>query len=104
MRSNLSPGSNAVLGLLAAMAIASLVVAARHAWAQQGMPPGGMPGQKLDAESVVRGQSPGQALTFSAWRKLCFERTDAKPVCRTSINSSLDTGQEMVRVDLIESE
>jgi invasion protein IalB len=41
-------------------------------------------------------------ITYSAWRKLCFEDSLGKTVCRTTTSGSWDTGQTAVRIDLIE--
>ncbi|WP_198030261.1 invasion associated locus B family protein [Bradyrhizobium sp. Tv2a-2] len=41
-------------------------------------------------------------ITYSPWRKLCFEDTLGKTVCRTTTSGSWDTGQTAVRIDLIE--
>lgn len=109
MRSKFSPKNcsmrlPSVLCLSMAVACLLAIAQASRAWGQHGMPPGVMTKQNHDVDSIVRGQGAVQKPTFSAWRKLCFERTDAKPVCRITINGTLDTGQEMIRVDLIESE
>lgn len=56
------------------------------------------------AEAAISGRGERQLrpLKYSGWRKLCFQLPDAEPICRTSILGVSETGQEMLRVDLIE--
>ena len=87
------------------VAAIALTVAA-PATAQHGMPPG----QELTPEIVPdsalwpRGQRDLKEVKLSAWRKVCFATDDAKPLCRTTISVTSDTGQEVLRVDLIEGD
>jgi invasion protein IalB len=58
-----------------------------------------------EAEIAARGRQPARDLTYSDWTKLCFkgvQGAEAKMVCRTTINGRWDTGQIVLRVDLIE--
>ena len=55
-----------------------------------------------EAEVGPRGQHMPRNITYSAWRKLCFEDTLGKTVCRTTTSGSWDTGQTAVRIDLVE--
>jgi invasion protein IalB len=55
-----------------------------------------------EAELGPRGQHMPRNITYSAWRKLCFEDTLGKTVCRTTTSGNWDTGQMAVRIDLIE--
>ena len=55
-----------------------------------------------EAEVGPRGQRMPRNITYSGWRKLCFEDTLGKTVCRTTTSGSWDTGQTAVRIDLIE--
>jgi invasion protein IalB len=55
-----------------------------------------------EAEAGPRGQRMPRNITYSGWRKLCFEDTLGKTVCRTTTSGSWDTGQTAVRIDLIE--
>ncbi|MBI5264448.1 MAG: invasion associated locus B family protein [Bradyrhizobium sp.] len=43
-----------------------------------------------------------QNIQYSAWRKLCFEGSDGVTLCRTTSTGKEDTGQVVIRVDLIE--
>jgi invasion protein IalB/predicted esterase len=43
-----------------------------------------------------------QNIQYSAWRKLCFKGSDGARLCRTTSTGTDDTGQAVVRVDLIE--
>ena len=76
---------------------------------QQVMPFGDVPATPdfTEQEIAARGQQQARDLTFSDWTKLCFrgvQGTDTKMVCRTSINGKWDTGQIVLKVDLIERE
>ncbi|QIO36938.1 invasion associated locus B family protein [Bradyrhizobium sp. 1(2017)] len=42
-------------------------------------------------------------IRLSGWRKLCFEVSPAEKVCRTTNVGVMDTGQEMIRFDLIDA-
>lgn len=55
-----------------------------------------------EAEVGPRGQHMPRNITYSGWRKLCFEDTLGKTVCRTTTNGNWDTGQTAVRIDLVE--
>lgn len=54
-----------------------------------------------EAMIEARGERQLRQLRFSGWRKLCFQPSEAM-ICRTSITGVTETGQEMLRVDLIE--
>jgi invasion protein IalB/pimeloyl-ACP methyl ester carboxylesterase len=41
-------------------------------------------------------------IQYSAWRKLCFKGSDGATLCRTTSAGTLDNGEVVVRVDLIE--
>ena len=60
------------------------------------------------AEIAARGKPQERQLTYAPWRKLCFksatQESGAKMVCRTTINGKLETGQVLVRLDLVERE
>ena len=43
-----------------------------------------------------------QNIQYSAWRKLCFKGSDGATLCRTTSSGTQDTGEVVVRVDLIE--
>ena len=43
-----------------------------------------------------------QNIQYSAWRKLCFKGSDGATLCRTTSTGTEDTGQAVIRVDLIE--
>jgi invasion protein IalB len=60
-----------------------------------------------EAEIAARGQQPARDLTYSDWSKMCFkgvQGTDTKMVCRTTITGKWDTGQVVLKVELIERE
>jgi invasion protein IalB len=41
-------------------------------------------------------------IQYSAWRKLCFKGSDGATICRTTSTGTQDTGEIVVRVDLVE--
>ena len=41
-------------------------------------------------------------IQYSAWRKFCFKGSDGATLCRTTSSGTEDTGEVVVRVDLIE--
>ena len=41
-------------------------------------------------------------IQYSAWRKLCFKGSDGATLCRTTSSGTEDSGEVVVRVDLIE--
>jgi invasion protein IalB len=76
---------------------------------QQVIPFGDVPATTdfTEQEIAARGQQRARDLSFSDWTKLCFkgvQGADTKMVCRTSINGRWDTGQIVLKVDLIERE
>ncbi len=70
--------------------------------AQQAEHPAQDSGRPSEAEVGPRGQHMPRNITYSAWRKLCYEDTLGKTVCRTTTSGSWDTGQTAVRIDLVE--
>jgi len=58
-----------------------------------------------DAATAIeaRGERKLRQLKYSGWRKLCFRPSEADMVCRTTITGVTDSGQDMLRVDLIEA-
>jgi len=57
-----------------------------------------------EAEVAPRGQREVKDIAYRDWRKLCFKPGGAKMVCRTSITGTFATGQQAVRLDIIERE
>jgi invasion protein IalB len=55
-----------------------------------------------EPEVAPRGRHSARDITYSQWRKICFKDPEKKPLCRTSIAGSWDTGQMAIRVDVIE--
>jgi invasion protein IalB len=55
-------------------------------------------------EVAPRGQREVKDITYGDWRKLCFKPGGAKMTCRTTMSGSWKTGQQAVRLDLIERE
>jgi invasion protein IalB len=55
-----------------------------------------------ETEVGPRGQHMPRNIIYSTWRKLCFEDTLGKTLCRTTTSGLWDTGQTAVRIDLIE--
>lgn len=55
-----------------------------------------------EAAIEARGERQLPQLKYSGWRKLCFQSSGPGTVCRTTIAGASETGQEMLRVDLIE--
>ena len=105
-----SPETSAPGGLVTAVLIALCTfIGATIADGQQLVPFGDVPATTHfpKMEIAPRGRQPFRELTFSPWRKMCFkavQESDAKMVCRTTINGKWDTGQVVIRVDLIERE
>lgn len=58
--------------------------------------------QSPEAAMEARGERQLRQLRYSGWRKLCFRPSEAGTLCRTTIAGVTETGQEMLRVDLIE--
>jgi invasion protein IalB len=57
----------------------------------------------LDGEIQPRGERKPREIIFSPWQKLCFTTSDtAKTLCRTTTSGRWDSGQTVVRIDLIE--
>jgi invasion protein IalB len=106
----LSPTTSLCGRLIAAAAIAvCTALGVTNAGGQQRVPFGDVPANEHfpEAEIASRGEHPIRQLTYSSWRKLCFravQEADAKMVCRTTVNGKWDTGQIVIRVDLIERE
>jgi invasion protein IalB len=76
---------------------------------KQGAPIGATPltDRLPEAEVASRGLRKMRELTYSPWTKLCFKPSqDAndKTICRTTISGTWDTGQVILKVDLIEKE
>jgi invasion protein IalB len=57
----------------------------------------------VEAGIKARGERQLRQLKYSGWRKLCFRPSDKDMVCRTTITGLTETGEEMLRVDLIEA-
>jgi invasion protein IalB len=55
-----------------------------------------------EAAIEARGERQLAQLKYSGWRKLCFGPSGTGAICRTTIAGVSETGQEMLRVDLIE--
>lgn len=55
-------------------------------------------------EVAPRGQREVKDIAYGDWRKLCFRPGGAKMLCRTSIIGTFPTGQQAVRLDIIERE
>jgi invasion protein IalB len=51
-----------------------------------------------------RGQRLAREIKYADWRKFCFKPGAAKMTCRTTISGNWETGQQAVRLDLIERE
>jgi invasion protein IalB len=89
-------------------ALCCLIVAS-VASSQQLIPLGDVPATPdfTEQDIAARGQQQARDVTYSDWRKVCFkgvQGTDTKMVCRTTINGKWDTGQIVLKVDLIERE
>jgi len=57
-----------------------------------------------DTEVAPRGQREVKNIAYGDWRKLCFKPGGAKMLCRTSITGTFATGQQAIRLDIIERE
>jgi invasion protein IalB len=51
-----------------------------------------------------RGQRLAREIKYNDWQKFCFKPGGAKMTCRTTISGNWETGQQAVRLDLIERE
>jgi invasion protein IalB len=56
------------------------------------------------AEVGPRGHRATREIKYGDWNKFCFRAAGARPVCRTTISGTWETGQTAVRIDLIERE
>jgi invasion protein IalB len=91
------------------LAAVLIALSASVAYGQQVIPFGDVPATPdfTEQEIAARGQQHARDITYSDWNKLCFrgvQNADAKMVCRTAINGKWDTGQTVLKVDLIERE
>lgn len=77
-------------------------ILALPAFAQQVERPTQNGDRPSEAEVGPRGQHMPRNIRYSGWRKLCFEDSLGKTVCRTTTSGLWDTGQTAVRVDLVE--
>jgi len=91
-----------------ATSVAGSAIAAEE---KQAVPPGVAEAEVApgitEAEVASRGLRPMREVIYSQWQKLCFKESqdvDAKMLCRTTISGRWDTGQVVLKVDLIESE
>jgi invasion protein IalB len=85
------------------------LIVATVAGGQQLIPFGDVPAipDFTEQEIAARGQQQSRNVTYSDWEKVCFkgvQGAETKMVCRTSINGKWDTGQVVLKVDLIERE
>jgi invasion protein IalB len=55
-------------------------------------------------EIGARGQRLAREIKYGDWQKFCFKPGGAKMTCRTTISGNWETGQQAVRLDLIERE
>ena len=55
-------------------------------------------------EISARGQRLAREIRYGDWQKVCFKPGGVKMTCRTTISGSWETGQQAVRLDLIERE
>jgi invasion protein IalB len=90
------------------IALCTLIVAT-VAGGQELVPFGDVPAMAdfTEQEIAARGQQQARNVTYSDWQKVCFkgvQGAETKMVCRTSINGKWDTGQVVLKVDLIERE
>jgi invasion protein IalB len=74
---------------------------------QQVIPFGDVPAAAdfTEQDIAARGQQQARDVTYSEWRKVCFkgvQGADSKVVCRTTISGKWNTGQIVIKVDLIE--
>jgi invasion protein IalB len=89
------------ISAFAAPAVAALALACPEAARCQQAPAAA---KAAAPEVAQRGQRATREIKYGDWRKSCFAAAGAKPVCRTSITGTFDTGQTAVRVDVIERE
>jgi invasion protein IalB len=99
-------GGRAAVAILIALCTS---VVATVASGQQVIPFGDVPATPdfTEQEIAARGQQYARNLTYSNWNKMCFrgaQGADANMVCRTTINGKWDSGQIVLKIDLIERE
>lgn len=100
------------IALLLLSSILSIVLPARAmagdpapASGQQTAPAGAAGSATAGAPEIApRGQRPARDIKYGDWQKFCFKPGGAKMTCRTTISGTWETGQQAVRVDLIERE
>ena len=95
--------------IAAALVALCPLIGVTSAQAQQVVPFGDVPvtTHVPEMEIASRGRHPIREITYSTWRKLCFRaahEADAKMICRTTLSGKWDTGQTVIKVDLIERE
>jgi invasion protein IalB len=103
---------SAKTALLLLGSILSIVFSARGAAGDPAAAPGRQiaPGETTSSataagpEISARGQRLAREIRYGDWRKYCFKPGGAKMTCRTTISGTWDTGQQAVRIDLIERE
>jgi invasion protein IalB len=88
--------------LASAVAVLSIPLLSNLADAQQAAPPGGAAEKAREPEVASRGQRKVREIKYGDWQKVCFKTPGTNMVCRTTITGSWDTGQSIVRLDLIE--
>ena len=100
------------IALLLSSSILSIVLSARGmagdpapASGQQTAPGGATTSATAGPPEIApRGQRPARDIKYGDWQKFCFKPGGAKMTCRTTISGNWETGQQAVRVDLIERE
>ena len=108
----MSSSSALLVGVRSAAALSialCCLIVATVASGQQPIPFGDVPATADFSEQDIaaRGQQQARNVTYSDWTKVCFkgvQGADAKMICRTTINGKWDTGQIVLKVDLIERE
>jgi invasion protein IalB len=84
--------------------IAALLALGNFALADEAGTPAPAPnGREAPKPEVkVRGQRMAGAIKYGDWHKVCFKAGGANAVCRTTMSGTWETGQSVVRADLIE--
>ncbi|MGJ4942340.1 invasion associated locus B family protein [Bradyrhizobium sp. HKCCYLS1011] len=102
---NLTPQSPPRSGALVPFLLSLLMLLALWATALAQSSSADKDAKPSASDSEPRGQrSTIRDIRYGEWRKVCFQPSDAKMVCRTTLGGTWQTGQSAVRADLIERE
>lgn len=82
--------------------VAAILLLAAHPNCARSQPSNTPAAAAGDGETAPRGQRVARDIRYGDWRKYCFKPAGTKPLCRTTITGTFETGQTAIRLDLIE--